>query len=48
MIPRAFYVKRKGGRGWYKPGELKAKFERRYLAFKQRSDARARKRAEGE
>lgn len=32
------------GRGYYKPGQLKARFERRWQAFKAKSDARAKNR----
>lgn len=38
-----FHVKRRKGHG-YKPGEMKARFDRRWLAFLSRSNARSRAR----
>ena len=40
MKSRTFHVKRRRGHG-FKPGELRARWRRRWLAFKARSDARA-------
>lgn len=47
MSARMFFVKRRRnlGRGYYKPGALKARFWRRWLAYQSRSDARALARA---